>query len=66
MVEFKKLQDAQPVGEYKPTELDKRKQEADFRLIDLNYIVWKDGRRQYVTKRELKKLQATYTWVTDF
>lgn len=64
--EFKKIQDAQPTGEYKETEIDKKKQEVDFRLVDLNYIRWKDGRGQHVTKRELAKLQKQYTWTTDF
>ena len=64
--EFKKIQDAQPTGEYKETEIDQKKKDVDFRLIDLDYIVWKDGTRQRVTKRQLKKFQEQHTWTTDF
>jgi hypothetical protein len=61
-----KTQSAQPVGQYARTALDDRKDAADFLLTSLGYIRWKDGRGQYVTDRQLKKLQASHTWATDF
>jgi len=51
---------------YKETDIDRKKSEADFRMIDVDFIVWRDGTRQRVTKRELKKLQSKHTWMTDF
>lgn len=68
-VTFRKVKDAQPMGEYKPTSVDEAKKAADFRLIAVgtkNDIVWKDGRRESVTRRQLAKLQAAHTWATDF
>jgi len=61
-----KIENAPTVGEYKATGVDTMKAQADFLLKDLSYIVWKDGRGQRVTKRELTKLQKTFTWATDF
>ncbi len=63
-----------PVGIYKTTAIDIKKQTVDFRIIDVsgkgkNYatIIWnKDNKIQNLTKRELKKLQEEYTWHTDF
>lgn len=57
---------SQKQGVYVPTEIDARKEAADFRLIDLGYIRWADGTGQSVTKRELAKLQKNHTWETDF
>jgi hypothetical protein len=58
------------MGEYKRTAVDDAKANADFRLLDVSgtkkVIAWKDGRREYVTNRQLAKLQATYTWAPDF
>ena len=54
------------VNGYKETDIDRKKAEADFRMIDVDLIAWKDGTRHRVTKRELKKLQAQHTWATDF
>lgn len=63
------IRTAQPMGQYKPTSLDAAKAAADFLLTDVscgNRIVWRDGRRETVTDRKLAKLQAAYTWATDF
>lgn len=54
------------VNGYEETDIDRRKREVDFRLVATDYIIWKDGRGQAVTKRELKKLEANHTWATDF
>lgn len=66
----RKIKDAQPMGKYKPTNIDEQKRAADFRLIDvsgkLNVIVWKDGRSERVTDRQLSKLQSAHSWATDF
>ena len=61
-----KTQPAPTMGEYQPTSIDERKASADFRMIDVDFIVWRDGTRQSVTKRQLTKLQAAHTWATDF
>lgn len=61
-----KIQDAQVKGQYIPTIIDDNKASADFRLVDMGYIIWKDGKGEKVTKRQLKKLQNLHTWVTDF
>lgn len=63
-----KIQNAQPMGEYKPTAVDAKKAAADFLLINVNpnIIDWKDGRRERVTSRQLSKLQASHSWATDF
>lgn len=67
---FKKMQDAQPMGEYKRTPIDDAKANADFRLIDVSgtkkLIQWKSGLLEKVSSRQLAKLQAIHTWVTDF
>lgn len=65
-----KIQDAQPLGEYTPTQVDAEKKAADFRLLDVStsnkLIRWRDGRAEYVTSRQLAKLQAAHSWATDF
>lgn len=63
-----KTKSAQPMGTYQPTSVDAAKAAADFRLLQVSpyFIAWKDGRRETVTSRQLKKLQATHTWATDF
>jgi hypothetical protein len=68
-VTFIKTQDAQPMGEYKPTAVDDAKKNADFRLVAVgtkNTIIWKDGRTELVTRKQLAKLQASHTWAPDF
>ncbi|MGF6996795.1 hypothetical protein [Paraburkholderia sp. GAS32] len=70
-VTFRKVKDAQPMGEYKPTAVDEAKKTADFRILSMgsgrhNSIAWRDGRRENVTSRELAKLQKSHTWATDF
>lgn len=64
-----KTKDAQPMGEYKPTELDSKKKACDFLLTGVgskNRIVWADGKAEYVTDRRLQNLQNQFTWATDF
>lgn len=63
-----KTKDAQPMGVYKRTEIDDRKDAADFRLVQVRpfYIVWKNGDMQRVTERQLDKLQAKHSWANDF
>ena len=67
---FTKTQDAPTVGDYKKTTVDVERQSADFRLIDVScsrkLIAWRDGRREYVTSRQLAKLQSTNSWSPDF
>ena len=69
-VTVKKVKDAAPMGKYKPTTVDATKSSADFRLVDVsgskNFIVWKDGRGESVTLRQLQKLQSVHTWAPDF
>ncbi|UIF89412.1 hypothetical protein [Cupriavidus sp. UYPR2.512] len=66
----RKIKDAQPMGQYKPTAVDEQKRAADFRLVDVcgskNVIVWKDGRCECVTDRQLSKLKEAHSWATDF
>ena len=65
---FIKTKSAAPMGVYKPTGLDAVKASVDFRLTQVSpaYIVWKDGRGEKVTDRQLAKLQAAHSWTTDF
>lgn len=54
-------------GTYKPTDTDAQKAACDFLIIDLAGVIdWKDGRRQFCTKRELKALKASHSWMTNF
>jgi hypothetical protein len=70
-----KTQDAQPLGEYKDTSIDKKKRGVDFLLISTESgipykpysIRWKsDGHVEHITKRFFKKLESKYNWRTDF
>ena len=65
-----KTQDAQPMGSYTPTPIEDEKKSADFRLLDVSQseklIAWRDGLREYVTGRQLAKLQAVHSWAPDF
>ncbi|KAF7956343.1 hypothetical protein AWV80_38765 [Cupriavidus sp. UYMU48A] len=67
---LRKVKDAQPMGQYKPTAVDARKAGADFLLVDVsgaeNVIVWRDGRSERVSDRRLATLQASHSWATDF
>lgn len=57
----------QVAGTYKPTAIDSAKASVDFLIVDASGVIdWKDGRRQFCTKRELKALKATRTWMTNF
>ncbi len=66
-----RTKEAQPCGVYKRTALDDAKDAADFRMVACwghgkTDIVWKDGRMETVTERQLEKLQKTYTSACDF
>ena len=63
-----KTKNAEPVGEYRRTAVDDRKDAADFLVVNRgpNMIRWQDGRLERVTDRQLSKLQASHTWATDF
>lgn len=63
-----KTKSAEAIGTYAPTTIDVAKAAADFRLVQVgpNYIVWRDGRGERVTERQLTKLQASHTWACDF
>lgn len=65
-VTLTKIKSAQPMGQYQPTAIDAMKAAADFRLLDLDTIRWKDGRTEFVTRAKLAKLQKSHTWATDF
>jgi hypothetical protein len=57
----------QTTGAYKPTAVDAQKAACDFVVIDIAGVIdWKDGRRQFCTKRELKALKAAHSWMTNF
>lgn len=66
MTTFIKIADAQQLGEYKPTSIDQRKKEVDFLIKSPNFIEWKTGWSETVSKRELVKLQKKFTWMTDY
>lgn len=63
-----KVKSHQPMGRYKRTSVDERKETADFRLMQVSpYIIaWKNGKVEEVTRRRLEKLQKTHTCATDF
>lgn len=63
---FTQTQIAQKAGTYNPTSIDTKKNEVDFLIKDSNYIQWKGGALQFVSKRDLAKLQSQFTWMTDF
>lgn len=65
---FKKIKEAEPMGEYKPTAIDERKKEVDFLLLQVrpSVIKWKDGKTQLVTRRQLYKLMEKHTFMCDF
>lgn len=51
------------------TSIDTRKNEADFRLLQVSpYVIrWKDGRQETVNRRQLDNLQKNHpNWMTDF
>lgn len=64
---LRKVATAPAAGTYNPTSIDAAKASADFVVIDVAGVIdWKDGRRQFVTKRELNALKAKHTWMTSF
>ena len=51
----------------KPAAIDAQKSACDFVVIDMAGVIdWKDGRRQFCTKQELKALKAAHSWMTNF
>jgi hypothetical protein len=67
-VRFIKIKDFDKPGNYKKTDLDTKKENADFRLVNIDpyIIIWNNGITNKVSKVELKKLQNEYNWITDF
>ena len=65
---MKKVKSHQPIGKYTGTARDKRREAADFRLLQVspNVIRWRGGKTETVTATTLKKLQKTHAWATDF
>ena len=65
---FTKVQDAQPVGQYKSTMVDQNKKTVDFTIIQVApfYIRWANGDTQKVSASKLAKLQMSHTFLTDF
>ncbi len=78
---FTKTQEAQKIGNYNPTAVDRAKEAADIRILDIDGTatieskVALSGRgikpravagRYEVTKAALAKLQATYSVACDF
>jgi len=66
-----KLQQDPPESKpYCKTALDERKAAADFlitgHLKSKTIIEWKDGKRDFVTRAKLQKLQNQHNWATDF
>jgi hypothetical protein len=63
-----KTQNAQTMGTYQQTSVDAAKAAASFRLISVSpYIVaWNGGKTELVTVRQLKALQGSHSWTTDF
>jgi hypothetical protein len=65
----RKIKSAQPMGQYVATGLDAAKNAVQFLVIAVgskNTIKWGDGRTEMVTDSKLTRLQATYSWATDF
>ena len=56
----------QTLGQYKPTAIDTAKAACDFLIIDAGVIDWKDGRREFVSAKQLKALKASHSWMTNF
>lgn len=62
-----KVSSHQVSGAYTATAVDVAKAACDFLVIDIAGVIdWKDGRRQFCTKRELKALKASHSWMTNF
>lgn len=63
-----KVQNAQEMGKYKPTQIDQAKKDVDFRLMQVSpyYIKWSNGRGEIVSLRKLRMLQEKYSWIVDF
>jgi hypothetical protein len=58
---------AQTLGTYKPTAIDTAKASVDFLIVDIAGVIdWKDGRREFVSAKQLKALKASHTWMTNF
>jgi len=63
-----KVKDAQPLGEYKNTDIDKLKKFVEFRILQVApfVIAWRCGKTEIVNKKKLDKLKSFHTWTTDF
>ena len=54
-------------GTYQPTAIDTAKASVDFLIVDIAGVIdWKDGRREFVSAKQLKALKASHTWMTNF
>jgi len=61
--------DAFHTENYKLTDIDRKKKDADFLLKQVNpyYIKWKNGNTEKVDKRALEKLKDQHpNWMSDF
>ena len=67
-VTFAKIKEAEPVGIYKPTNVDAQKSAAGFRLLQAGpYMIrWGNGTTEKVSARQLRGLQKLHSWATDF
>lgn len=68
---MRKIKEAPEMGAYKKTSLDARKEQVDFLVKDISVksacrIVWRCGKAEQVTSRQLKSLQKNHSWTTDF
>jgi len=63
-----KTQDAQLMGEYKPTDLDCARTHCDFKILQVAPFVvqWAGGQVEIMTPDQLAKAKAGHTWMTDF
>lgn len=62
-----KVSTHQTAGTYKPTAIDAKKAACDFLVIDIAGVIdWKDGRREFVSAKQLKALKASHSWMTNF
>lgn len=62
-----KISTYQPIGQYVPTAIDQAKASCDFLVIDVVGVIdWRDGRREFVSAKQLKALKASHSWMTNF
>jgi len=69
-MEFIKTAEAQPLGNYQKTNIDNLKENADFRIVcycsGIFTIYWKDGKTEFISKKELENLKLNNSWACDF